>query len=186
MLTQQAAFAGSNFEYTAIPHMKDLFRVARRTMRNHTDAEEVVQEVYLQAWKSFHRFQQGTNCRAWLFKIMFHVIDHYRRKANRLVTVGEEEQYLFDDLSWTPPASAELKDEDLIDALDRVPACYRTIVVMADVHEYAYREIAEILGIPQGTVMSRLSRGRKMLRSELTGSQRHRADRHGGSIARTC
>lgn len=167
MLTQQAAFAGSNFEYTAIPHMKDLFRVARRTMRNHTDAEEVVQEVYLQAWKSFHRFEPGTNCRAWLFKIMFHVIDHYRRKTNRLVTVSEEEQYLFDDLTWASPASTELKDEELIAALDRVPACYRMIVILADVYEYAYREIAEILGIPQGTVMSRLSRGRKLLRAEL-------------------
>jgi RNA polymerase sigma-70 factor (ECF subfamily) len=171
MFTQQTTTVKDHFETTALPVMNDLFRVACRTLKNQTEAEEVVQEVYLQAWKSFHRYEPGTNCRAWLFKIMFHVIDHHRRKSNRLVTLNEDEQYIFDDLAWEPPVSQELSDQEMISALDRVPENYRVIIMMADVYEYAYREISQILRIPQGTVMSRLSRGRNILRTELMGRQ---------------
>ena len=73
------------------------------------DAEDVVQETYLQAWKSFHRFEPGTNIRAWMYKIMFHVIHHHRRKAYRLVTVKEEEEFIFDGLTYEPPVPQKLR-----------------------------------------------------------------------------
>ena len=157
----------SEFEMLTMPHMNDLYRTARRTLGNTVEAEDVVQETYLQAWKSFHRFELGTNIRAWMFKIMFHVISHHRRKTFRLVTVSEEEEYLFEQLAYEPPVPAELRDEDLLAALKRVPENFRTVLLLADVQEFSYREIQEILGIPIGTVMSRLSRGRPLRRNQL-------------------
>ncbi len=164
MSTQQTT---KEFEALTTPHMNDLYRTASRTLGNRAEAEDVVQETYLQAWKSFHRFEPGTNIRAWLFKIMFHVISHYRRKAYRLVTVKEEDEFLFEQLTYEPPVPQELRDEDVLAALDRVPEHFRSVLLMADVHEFSYREIQETLGIPIGTVMSRLSRGRQMLRTHL-------------------
>lgn len=158
----------SEFETIATPHMNDLYRTARRTLGSPTEAEDVVQETYLQAWKSFHRFEPGTNIRAWMFKIMFHVIQHHRRKAWRLVTLKEEEEFFFDNLSYEPPVSQELLDEDILAALDQVPQNYRAVILLADVQEFSYKEVAEALGIPIGTVMSRLNRGRNMLRNHLT------------------
>ncbi len=173
MLTQQIAIntcvtSPVEFESIAMPFMDELYRTARRTLGCPVAAEDVVQEVYLQAWKSFHRFEQGTNCRAWLFKIMFHVINHHWRKNNRLVTVAEEDEYLFDQLVYEPGVPDGLRDEEVIAALDQVPANFRAVILLADVQEFAYKEIAEMLRIPIGTVMSRLSRGRKILREKLT------------------
>ncbi|MDX2033605.1 MAG: sigma-70 family RNA polymerase sigma factor [Blastocatellia bacterium] len=156
-----------DFENLTIPHLNDLYRVARRTLGCASQAEDIVQETCLQAWRSFHRFEPGTNIRAWLFKIMFHVISHHRRKAFRLVTVAEEESYLFDQLVYEPPIPAELRDEDLLAALKQVPENFRAVLLLADVQEFSYREIQEILGIPIGTVMSRLSRARQILRNHL-------------------
>jgi RNA polymerase sigma-70 factor (ECF subfamily) len=169
------------FENIAMPHMNDLYRTARRTLGSQIEAEDVVQETYLQAWKSFHRFEPGTNIRAWLFKIMFHVINHHRRKSYRLVTLKEEEEFLFEQMAYEPPVSPELRDEDILAALDRVPQNFRAVILLADVQEFSYKEVAEALGIPIGTVMSRLNRGRHMLRAHLasfaptTGIKRHKA-----------
>lgn len=157
------------FENIAMPHMNDLYRTARRTLGSQTEAEDVVQETYLQAWKSFHRFEPGTNIRAWLYKIMFHVINHHRRKSYRLVTLKEEEEFLFEQMTYEPPVSPELRDEDILAALDRVPQNFRAVILLADVQEFSYKEVAEALGIPIGTVMSRLNRGRQMLRTHLAG-----------------
>src|SRR5882672_4854266 len=88
------------FEGAALPHLNDLFRTALRLTRDRAEAEDVVQETYLQAWKSFHRFEPGTNIRAWMYKIMFHVIQHHRRKSYRLVTLKEEEEFVFDQLAY--------------------------------------------------------------------------------------
>lgn len=159
----------NEFETAAMPHMNDLYRTARRILGCQTEAEDVVQETYLQAWKSYHRFEAGTNIRAWMFKIMFHVIHHHRRKAYRLVTVKEEESFVFDQLTYEPPVPQELRDEDVLAALDRVPENYRAVILLADVQEFSYKEVAETLDIPIGTVMSRLNRGRKLLRSTLSG-----------------
>lgn len=159
----------NEFETIAMPQMNDLLRTARRTLGSQAEAEDVVQETYLQAWKSFHRFEPGTNIRAWLFKLMFHVIQHHRRKAYRLVTLKEEEEFLFEQLPYEPPVPQELRDEDVLAALDRVPEHFRSVILLADVQEFSYKEIQETLGIPIGTVMSRLSRGRQLLRTYLAG-----------------
>ena len=163
------SFDHADFETVALPHLNDLYRAARHTLGNQTAAEDVVQETYLQAWKSFHRFAAGTNCRAWLFKILFHVIQHYRRKNWRLQTLGENEEFLFETLTYEAPLPQHLNDEDILQALNRLPENFRAVILLADVEEFAYKEIARILNIPIGTVMSRLNRGRKLLRNELTG-----------------
>lgn len=158
-----------DFETVALPHLNDLYRAARHTLGNQTAAEDVVQETYLQAWKSFHRFAAGTNCRAWLFKILFHVIQHHRRKNWRLQTLGEQEEFLLETLTYEAPLSQQLNDEDVLQALSRLPENFRVVILLADVEEFAYKEVARILNIPIGTVMSRLNRGRKLLRGELAG-----------------
>ncbi len=156
-----------SFEAVALPHINDLFRMAQYTIGNRGDAEELVQETYLQAWKSFDRFEPGTNCRAWLFKILFHVIHHHRRKWFRFKMVSDAEEIMENTLIYEPPVPQHISDEDVLLALERVPQRYREVVLLADVHEFSYKEIAEMMSIPVGTVMSRLSRGRKSLRGEL-------------------
>ncbi|HXU37696.1 MAG TPA: sigma-70 family RNA polymerase sigma factor [Blastocatellia bacterium] len=158
-----------DFEAAALPHMDDLFRTARRVLGNQTEAEDVVQETFLQAWKSFERFEPGTNCRAWLYKIMFHVIQHSRRKrfSFNLRSTRDDGVELEASLVYEPPVPQELTDEEVIAAFDRIPTQYREVMVLADVQDFSYREVAETLNIPQGTVMSRLNRGRKLLRVEL-------------------
>ncbi len=156
------------FEESALPHLNDLFRTACRVLRDRAQAEDIVQEAYFQAWKSFHRFEPGTNCRAWLFKILFHVIHHHRRKWLRFAWVTDiaesEEAFLYE-----APTPQHLTDEEVLGALDRLPRYYREVVLLADVEEFSYKEIADTLGIRAGTVMSRLNRGRKMLRHSLAG-----------------
>jgi RNA polymerase sigma-70 factor, ECF subfamily len=157
-----------DFESAAMPHLDALFRTAARVVGDRTEAEDLLQEAYLQAWKSFHRFEPGTNCRAWLFKILFHVIQHHRRKwySSR---GHETDELLEQTVAYEPPVAQHLKDEEVLAAFDRLPRQYRDVVLLADVEEFSYKEVAQALKIPVGTVMSRLSRGRKLLRSELAG-----------------
>src|SRR5690349_8824565 len=159
------------FEAAALPHLNDIYRTAARLLSDSTKADDVAQEVFLQAWRSFDRFEAGTNCRAWLFKILFNVIRHDRRQLFnfnlRSFRRETREEMPEPELVYEPPVPQHLTDEDVLAALDRVPAQYREVVVLADVEEFAYREIAEMLDIPVGTVMSRLSRGRARLRNEL-------------------
>jgi RNA polymerase sigma-70 factor, ECF subfamily len=157
------------FEAAALPHMDDLFRTARRVLGSQSEAEDVVQETFLQAWKSFERFEVGTNCRAWLYKIMFHVIQHHRRKqfSFNLRSRRDDNVELEAALVYKAPVAPTLTDEDFIAAFDRIPTHYREVLILADVQEFSYKEVAATLNIPQGTVMSRLNRGRKLLRVEL-------------------
>ncbi|MBY0508358.1 MAG: sigma-70 family RNA polymerase sigma factor [Bryobacteraceae bacterium] len=157
------------FEAEAMPHMNDLYRTATRVLGERSRAEDVVQEVYLQAWKSFHRFEPGTNCRAWLFKILFHCVNHHRRKWFRFPLLKETEEFLETNLTYEAPIPEHLTDEDILAAMDKMPADFRSVVLLVDVEEFAYKDAAEILGVPIGTVMSRLSRGRKILRELLDG-----------------
>lgn len=156
-----------DFEAAALPHLNDLFRTAVRLTANRTEAEDLVQEVYLQAWKSFHRFELGTNCRAWLFKILFNKSNHHRRRLFRLV---EDSEKTIDALTYEPPVPEHLRDEEILAALGGITEQYREAIVLADVEEFSYKEVAFILKVPIGTVMSRLSRGRRLLRVALAGT----------------
>jgi RNA polymerase sigma-70 factor (ECF subfamily) len=162
-----------DFEAATMPHFPDLYRTARLLAQNSAEAEDLVQEVYLQAWKSFHRFETGTNCRAWLFKILFHRLHHFRRRWAKAAKVeafeNPEDQ---DSIVAETPVPQEIRDEDVLEALGRVPIEFREVVLLADTQEFSYKEIAETMKLPLGTVMSRLSRGRKQLRQELAGVAR--------------
>jgi RNA polymerase sigma-70 factor (ECF subfamily) len=164
--------AESRFDTDAMPHLNDIFRTAYRILGERSRAEEVAQEVYLQAWKSFDRFEAGTNCRAWLFKILFHCVNHHRRKWFRFPLLKDTEEFLEANLTYSPPVPEHITDEEILAALDRIPADFRAAVLLVDVEEFAYKEAAEILSVPIGTVMSRLSRGRKLLREQLAGVAR--------------
>ncbi len=154
------------FEAEALPHLNDLYRAAASILRSRAEAEDAVQEAYLQALKSFHRFTPGTNCRAWLFRILFHVISHQRRKCFGRLIFSEREE-LEQTTVYTPPVPEELTDDEMIAAFRRLPYQFAEVVMLCDVQEFSYKEIQETLGIPIGTVMSRLSRGRQLLRVQL-------------------
>src|SRR6516164_3099485 len=155
------------FEAAAMPHMSDIYRTAARLLGNGTGADDVVQDVYLQAWKSFNQFEIGTNCRAWLFKILFHTLHHYRRKWLNIRMVKENEEILDLTPCIGPPIPEHITDEEMLAALADVPQDFRAVVLLVDVEEFSYKEAAGILNVPIGTVMSRLSRGRKLLREQL-------------------
>jgi RNA polymerase sigma-70 factor (ECF subfamily) len=156
------------FEAEALPHFDALYRTAVRVIGDRTLAEDLVQEAYLEAWKSFQRFEPGTNCRAWLFKILFHVIHHHRRKWFHFKFTSDDEALLDQTLVYEPSIPEHITDEDMLAALDQVPQNYRDVLLLADVQEFSYKEVADTLNIPVGTVMSRLSRGRNILRTQLT------------------
>jgi RNA polymerase sigma-70 factor (ECF subfamily) len=158
----------AEFEAVALPHLKALYRTAAKLLGDATKAEDMVQETYLQAWRSFARFQPGTNCRAWLFKILINTIHHHRRNWFNLRRVKESEEILEQTASGQPCVRELIAEAEILHALERLPADYRAAVLLADVEEFSYKEIAEMLGVPIGTVMSRLSRGRKLLREQLS------------------
>ncbi|MFN0104782.1 MAG: sigma-70 family RNA polymerase sigma factor [Bryobacteraceae bacterium] len=166
-----ASTVEQRFEREALPHLPDLIRTASRLMGDRERAEDVVQDVFLQAWKSFGRFESGTNCRAWLYKILFHCMHHYRRKWFRLSVMKPMDEYTEATAAYTPPIAERLTDEDILAALEKVPSDFRAVILLVDVEEFAYKEAAEILAVPIGTVMSRLSRGRRLLREELVGKE---------------
>ena len=155
------------FEAVALPHLNELYRTAVHLVRDRSEAYDLVQETYLQAWKAFHRFEPGTNCRAWLFKILINEVRHYRRRWFNTKTVPEAEPSFEETLVAEPPVPEHIQDEEILAALDEIPREFREVVLLSDVQEFSYKEIAEMLGIPVGTVMSRLSRGRKQLRTKL-------------------
>lgn len=158
------------FATEAMPHLNDLYRTAARLTRDQTTAEDIVQEVFLQAWKSFDGYEQGTNCRAWLYQILFFKISHHRRNLtmqSKFFQLDDEEGTLLANVAAPEPLTAHLTDEGIIRAVDALPVKFRAVVLLADVEEFDYKEIAQILNIPIGTVMSRLSRARKNLRESL-------------------
>ena len=165
-MTHSQSITVEEFESEALPHLKHLYQTAAHVIGDRTEAEDLVQQTYLQAWKAFDRFQPGTNCRAWLFRILFNVIRHHRRGwFSRRVLVDCD---LFEDvLPGENPVPDTLTDEDILFALDRVPQSFREVLLLVDVQEFSYKEAAETLGIPIGTVMSRVSRGRDLLRNQL-------------------
>jgi RNA polymerase sigma-70 factor, ECF subfamily len=162
------------FESEAIPHLDDLFRTAVRLVMDRSEAEDLLQEVYMQAWKSFGRYEPGTNCRAWLYKILFNKLNHQRRRRfSQGRFLQADDALIAETVAYEPPVRHDLTDEEVIEALDRLPSNFREVVLLADVEEFSYKEVAEVLSVPIGTVMSRLSRGRKQLRDALSGVATH-------------
>lgn len=163
----------NDFESEALPHLENLFRIARWLVRDREEAEDLVQETFAQALKSFHRYERGTNCRAWLTQIMYHLNSNRRRKLGRMKIVEDTEEMIAETVAFEPSIPQKVTDEEVLTALEKVPPAFREIILLADVEEFAYREIAEMLKIPAGTVMSRLHRGRKLLRIELAAYARN-------------
>lgn len=158
--------AWAAFEAEAMPHVGSLYRLAMWWERDRGAAEDLVQDTLVEALKSFHRFTPGTNCRAWLAAILRHV------RSNRLRARQKAPQGVLDDdvveaVPFVPAVPQHLTDEDVLAALGSIPAAYQDIILLSDVEDLSYKEIAETLGIPMGTVMSRLHRGRAHLRQAL-------------------
>jgi RNA polymerase sigma-70 factor (ECF subfamily) len=156
------------FEAEALPHLKRLYGTAYRMTRNTADAEDLVQETLYRAFRGFHRFRPGTNLRGWLHTILHHVRTDALRQAGRRPRTEE--------LAGEGPAVPAPQDalasggETLERALGRVPEVYRVAVLLRDVEELSYSEIAAALRVPPGTVMSRIHRGRALLRAALAES----------------
>jgi RNA polymerase sigma-70 factor, ECF subfamily len=178
------------FERDVLPLLSSLYGAALRMTRNPADAEDLVQETYLRAFRGFTTFQEGTNLKAWLYRILTNsFINTYRKKQRQPQTVDGpddiEDWYLYDRLGGrNVEASAEqevldrLPDDDVKRALESLPENFRVPVLLADVEGFSYKEIADIMDTPIGTVMSRLHRGRKALEKALweTASDRGLVD----------
>lgn len=167
------------FEAEAMPHAAQLFRLAMWLERNRAEAEDLVQETLTQAWQSFHRYKPGTNCRAWLVTILHHVRSSRRRASGRLALVPDVDDRIAGTTPFVPPIPEALTDEDLLGALRAIPEQYQQVIVLCDVEEMTYKEISKALDVPIGTVMSRLHRGRTLLRAQLTQGGQQRGRTHG-------
>lgn len=169
----------ARFERDALPLMDTIYSGALRFTRNPDDAEDLVQETFARAFAAFHQYQDGTNIKAWLFRILQNTyISQYRKQVREPLksSVDELEDWELSRLeatadTATPSAEVEalrrLPDREVMNALEELPDEFRAAVYLADAEGFSYAEIAEILGVPMGTVMSRIHRGRKRLRTAL-------------------
>ncbi len=186
------------FADLAMPYMSSLYAAALRMARNPSDAEDLVQETYLRAYRGFEGFREGTNLKAWLYKILTNTfINQYRAKRRRPEQVDlddVEEFFLFKRLGGIEAVEAvrtaesevidALPDAEVKDALESLPDAFRIAVILADIEGFSYKEIAEITEVPIGTVMSRIHRGRKQLQKRLWdyAQERNLTPRSGSSI----
>ena len=186
MAEETAEQRRARFERDALPFLDQLYAAAMRMTRNPADAEDLVQETFVKAFAAFHQFQEGTNLKAWLYRILTNTfINSYRkrqRQPQQSTAENIEDWQLAAAESHTSSGlrSAEMEaldhlpDSDVKDALQRLPEDFRLAVYLADVEGFSYKEIADIMGTPIGTVMSRLHRGRRGLERLLTDYARER------------
>ena len=178
--TPSRAELAATFEADALPYLDQLYGTALRMTRNSTDAEDLVQETFAKAFAAFGSYEQGTNLRAWLFRILRNTFINSYRKARRTPYSDSADELTDGQLldleargaggvrSAETEALERLGDDDINEALASLPEDFRTAVYLADVEGFSYKEIAEIMDTPVGTVMSRVHRGRKSLRGLLT------------------
>lgn len=167
----------AEFEAVALEHFDALYNTAMRLTRNPMEAQDLVQETYLKAYRFFHRFEPGTNMKAWLFTILRNTyINTYRRTSRHQQVDFDQIAPLYSETTSEPVLTDRRAAEDMLShlvqddvkrALDALPEEYRLVVLLADLEDFAYKEIADIVGCPVGTVMSRLFRGRRLLRQSL-------------------
>jgi RNA polymerase sigma-70 factor, ECF subfamily len=160
------------FNEMATQHLDALYRTALRLTGRPQDAEDLVQETYLRAWRSLHTYRPGTNPKAWLFRILHNAhIDRFRASSRTVPTVdeleGQDPAFVVHETPETLVMSG-LVDAEIRKALMEIPEVFRACLILADLEGFSYQEIADILGIPRGTVMSRLFRGRRAMRRLLT------------------
>jgi RNA polymerase sigma-70 factor, ECF subfamily len=191
--TETADERHERFEREALQYLDQLYAAALRMTRNPADAEDIVQETYAKAYASFHQFTPGTNLKAWLYRILTNTyINSYRKKQREpQISDGENiedwqlaraESHTSSGLKSAEMVALErLPDSDIKEALQQLPPDFRLAVYLADVEGFAYKEIAEIMGTPIGTVMSRLNRGRNQLRNLLADYARGRGLTREGS-----
>jgi RNA polymerase sigma factor (sigma-70 family) len=175
----------TEFEDLAMPLVNSAYNLARWLVQNGNDAEDLVQETYLKAFQNFGSFQTGTNFRAWIFRILRNTFLTSRSTLERRMTVAlnwEEELPLLDD-NCVSPELLLIQKADIAairDAIEKLPFHYREVVLLCDVEDLTYREIAQVIEIPIGTVMSRLARARKVMREALRSTQ---IDRHRQTVS---
>ncbi len=176
--TESAAQKKARFERDALQYTNQLYAAAMRYTKNPQDAQDLVQDTYAKAFVAFHQFEPGTNLKAWLYRILTTTfINTYRKDQRRpQISDGELEDWqIYDAASHTSDQGRSAEDvalDGIVDvnvkaALAAMPEDFRMAVYLADVEGFSYKEIADIVGVPSGTVMSRLHRGRKLLRSSL-------------------
>lgn len=155
------------FEATALQFRPDLYRMAMWLAHDPVDAEDLVQETFFQAMRSFHLFERGTNCKAWLARILYIHNARRLRTMLKLQLVYDADDTLLARMPAVPVVSERVSDETILAAISCLPETFRNVLVLSDIEELSYKEISSVLQIPVGTVMSRLSRARKILRTEL-------------------
>ncbi|MFO7526342.1 MAG: sigma-70 family RNA polymerase sigma factor [Ignavibacteriaceae bacterium] len=167
----------ADFEREAVPHMDALYNYAIKMTGDSDDASDLIQDTYLKAFRFFDKFEQGTNCKAWLFRIMKNTfINNYRKSTKEPDKVDYEDvENFYENIKASNADSAHLEkdnyenllDDELSQAITSLPEDFRTVVILADIEGFTYDEIADFIDIPVGTVRSRLHRARKMLFTKL-------------------